>query len=62
MHRAVWGSVCHNPVRAVTGATHLATALFTDNETGAFKSTTEKFRRLFNAPAEEKLVNHYSCR
>ncbi|XP_043218792.1 TBC1 domain family member 9-like isoform X3 [Amphibalanus amphitrite] len=32
-----------------------------DNETGAFKSTTEKFRRLFNAPAEEKLVNHYSC-
>ncbi|XP_037074435.1 LOW QUALITY PROTEIN: TBC1 domain family member 9-like [Pollicipes pollicipes] len=32
-----------------------------DSESDSFKSTTEKFRRLFNAPAEEKLVNHYSC-
>ncbi|XP_037074433.1 LOW QUALITY PROTEIN: TBC1 domain family member 9-like [Pollicipes pollicipes] len=35
--------------------------LLSDSESDSFKSTTEKFRRLFNAPAEEKLVNHYSC-
>ncbi|XP_046333198.2 TBC1 domain family member 9-like isoform X1 [Haliotis rufescens] len=32
-----------------------------DEETERFKSATKKFRKLFNMPKEEKLVNYYSC-
>ncbi|KAK7864755.1 hypothetical protein R5R35_012261 [Gryllus longicercus] len=32
-----------------------------DEDTRSFKSVTFKFRRLFNMPPEEKLVNYYSC-
>lgn len=32
-----------------------------DEDTRSFKAVTFKFRRLFNMPQEEKLVNYYSC-
>jgi TBC1 domain family member 8/9 len=34
---------------------------FLDEETKSFKTTSFKFRSLFNFPAEEKLVSYYSC-
>ncbi|XP_025832368.1 TBC1 domain family member 9-like [Agrilus planipennis] len=32
-----------------------------DEDTKDFKTTSEKFHRLFHFPLEEKLVNYYSC-
>ncbi|KAF4520019.1 hypothetical protein B566_EDAN007167 [Ephemera danica] len=32
-----------------------------DEETKSFKATSFKFQRLFNFPADEKLVSYYSC-
>ncbi|ESO97799.1 hypothetical protein LOTGIDRAFT_152898 [Lottia gigantea] len=32
-----------------------------DDETQRFVTATKKFRKLFNMPIEEKLVNYYSC-
>ncbi|XP_026461248.1 TBC1 domain family member 9-like [Ctenocephalides felis] len=32
-----------------------------DEDTKAFRATAEKFHKLFGIPAEEKLVNYYTC-
>ena len=36
--------------------------LIIEEDPQAFKTVSFKFRRLFNLPVDDKLVNYYSCR
>ncbi|XP_046398437.1 TBC1 domain family member 9B [Ischnura elegans] len=49
---------------AISHPSHLASAAITsakDDASEAFQSASYKFHELFNIPADEKLVNYYSC-
>lgn len=48
-------------IRSIIASNSQQAPTVDDEDTKSFKTVTNKFRRLFNMPSEEKLVTYYSC-